>query len=115
MSKTKIGGESELQTSIEKYLKLLEQAGRVVYIKNNSGAYKTAAGGFVRFGRSGSPDFLLFLPQGRCLHLEVKSYRGKLSQSQQDYQKLMTEIGHRYVIVRSLSEVERLFSLDPDA
>ena len=63
--------ESQIQTAIEQYLRILEQNGRLVYIKNNSGAYRTGTGGFVRFGRSGSSDFLLFVDQGRCIHLEV--------------------------------------------
>ena len=115
MSKTKktkkdwTAKESQVQSAIEDYLKLLESGGRCAYIKNNSGAYKTERGGFVRFGRAGSPDFLLFLDGGRCWHLEVKTKTGRQSKSQKEYQAMVEELGHRYLIVRSLGEVVELF------
>ena len=101
--------ESQIQTAIEQYLRILEQNGRLVYIKNNSGAYRTGTGGFVRFGRSGSSDFLLFVDQGRCIHLEVKAEKGRQSKSQRDYQRLVERLGHRYLLVRSVREVASLF------
>ena len=101
--------ESQIQTAIEQYLRILEQNGRLVYIKNNSGAYRTGTGGFVRFGRSGSSDFLLFVDQGRCIHLEVKAEKGRQSKSQRDYQRLVERLGHKYLVVRSLKEVASLF------
>ncbi|MDP6999842.1 MAG: hypothetical protein QF569_27550 [Candidatus Poribacteria bacterium] len=101
--------ESQVQSAIEDYLKLLERGGRCAYIKNNSGAYKTERGGFVRFGRAGSPDFLLFLDGGRCWHLEVKTAKGRQSKSQKDYQLMVEELGHLYLIVRSVGEVVELF------
>ena len=101
--------ESQIQTAIEQYLRVLEQNGRLVYIKNNSGAYRTGTGGFVRFGRSGSSDFLLFVSEGRCIHLEVKAEKGRQSKSQRDYQRLVERLGHRYLVVRSVKEVASLF------
>ena len=101
--------ESQIQTAIEQYLRILEQNGRLVYIKNNSGAYRTGTGGFVRFGRSGSSDFLLFVDQGRCIHLEVKAEKGRQSKSQRDYQRLVERLGHKYLVVRSRKEVASLF------
>ena len=101
--------ESQIQSAIEDYLRLMERGGRLAYIKNNSGAYKTERGGYVRFGRAGSPDFLLFLDGGRCWHLEVKTKTGRQSKSQKEYQAMVEALGHRYLIVRSVGEVVELF------
>ncbi len=50
--------ESQVQSAIEDHLKLLEGARRCTYIKNNSSAYKTERGGFVRLGQARSPEML---------------------------------------------------------
>ena len=63
----------------------------------------------MRFDRAGSPDFLLFLDGGRCWHLEVKTASGRQSKSQKDYQLMVEGLGHRYLIVRSVDEVVKLF------
>ena len=101
--------ESQIQTAIEQYLRVLEQNGRLVYIKHNSGAYRTGTGGFVRFGRSGSSDFLLFVDHGRRIHIKKKAEKGRQSKSQRDYQRLVERLGHKYLVVRSLKEVASLF------
>ena len=101
--------ESQIQSAIEDYLRLMERGGRLAYIKNNTGAYKTERGGYVRFGRAGSSDFLLFLHGGGCIHLEVKTSSGRQSKSQKEYQQMMEGLGHRYLVVRSVAEVAALF------
>ena len=101
--------ESQIQTAIEDYLRLMERGGHLAYIKNNTGAYKTEKGGYVRFGRAGSSDFLLFLAGGNCIHLEVKAASGRQSKSQKEYQVMMEGLGHRYLVVRSVGEVAALF------
>ncbi|MDP7281777.1 MAG: hypothetical protein QGG39_18080 [Candidatus Poribacteria bacterium] len=100
--------ESQIQSAIEEYLKLLEGSGRLCYIKNNSGAQKTQQGSFLRFGKKGSPDFLLFRAGGKCVHLEVKSSQGRQTDSQRQYQSLVESLGHRYAIVRSVGQAKDL-------
>src|SRR5512147_2547800 len=96
--------ESIIQTSIERYLIRLEKMGKILYIKNNSGAY-AVKGRYVRFGKRGSSDFLVFYEDGRTLHLEVKNEKGKQSAFQKAYQESCEKLGHEYVVVRSLEEV----------
>ena len=101
--------ESQLVTAIQQLLQIKEDLGRCVYIRNNSGAGKTANGGFIRFGKTGSPDFLVFMPH-RAVHLEVKAEDGKLSAGQRDYRDKITKLGYEYVVVRSVEDVERLLN-----
>lgn len=106
--------ESGIQTAIEQYLQYLENQGKLIYIKNNSGAIKTQAFGqkssFIRFGKKGSPDFFIFLPAGQVLHMEVKNEKGRQNDNQLNYQQKIENLGHRYVIVRSIDDVEALLS-----
>ena len=101
--------ESGIQTAIEQYLQYMENQGKLIYIKNNSGAMKTQDR-FIRFGKKGSPDFFIFLPAGQVIHMEVKNDKGKQNDNQIEYQKKVETLGHFYAIVRSIDDVERLLS-----
>ena len=100
-----LSSEKDIQAVIEQYLRLLEQRKLLVYIKNNSGALKTERGSFLRFGKAGSPDFLIFLSEGKTIHLEVKNHRGRQTESQNQYQKQGESLGHQYYVARSLKEL----------
>jgi hypothetical protein len=100
--------ESQTQSAIEQYLRILENQGKLVYQKNNSGAFRTERGSFIRYGKAGSPDFLVFLKDGACLHLEIKNEKGELTKNQLDYALKMDKLGHCYEVARSLDEVEKM-------
>jgi len=101
--------ESAIQTAIQDYLQLLENQGRLVYIKNNSGAIpvqgKFGRQRFVRFGKKGSSDFLAFM-NGYTLFLEVKAPKGRQSKFQKAFQQMVEGQGFEYHIVYSVDEVE---------
>ena len=103
--KLTLSSEKEIQTAIEQYLRLLEQRKLLIYVKNNSGALQTGHGSFLRFGKAGSPDFLLFLPGGKTIHLEVKTDQGQQTESQKQYQQRIEDLGHQYQVVRSVREL----------
>lgn len=100
--------ESAIQKMIEDHLIKLERKEKIVFIKNNTGAFKTAHGAYVRFGKAGSPDFLIFLKAGQIIHLEVKSETGEQNDNQIKYQIKIEKLSHLYYIVRDLSEVEKI-------
>lgn len=101
--------ESEIQHGIETYLKLLENQGKLVYTKNNSGAFKVGKS-FIRFGKKGSPDFFVFVEGGRVIHCEVKNEKGRQNENQKEYQKNIETLGHFYFIVRSIEDVENILT-----
>ena len=100
--------ESQLQSAIESMLRLYENRKALVYIKNNSGAARTAKNSFIRFGKAGSPDFLVFLSGGKTLHLEVKVGKNRQTANQKAYQQQCEALGHVYRIVRSVQEVREV-------
>ena len=97
--------ESQIQTAIEQVLRVYEKSGSCVYIKNNTGAHKTDHGAFIRFGKVGSSDFLLFLQGGQTVFLEVKTPKGRQNDNQKDFQRRVEQLGHSYFVVRSAREV----------
>jgi hypothetical protein len=107
--KSGVVSETPIVTAIQQLLQIYEDLGKILFIRNNSGAMKTAEGRFIRFGKTGSPDFLLFM-QNKTVHLEVKAEDGKLSAGQKDYRDKIMKLGHDYLVVRSVEDVERLLN-----
>jgi|SRR6056297_78297 len=53
--------------------------------------------------RSGVSDLVVVLPN-QVLFMEVKTDTGKQSDAQKRFESTVTELGHRYVVVRSVDE-----------
>lgn len=95
--------EKHIQKNILEYLQLRKHFAW----RNNSGAFKTDAGGFYRFGDLGSPD--IFLVKNGCIYgLEVKNAKGKQSDNQKTWEEGFTKAGGIYKVVRSLEDVQAL-------
>ena len=102
--------ETLIQTVIEQYLAYQENLGKLCFQKNNSGALPTAQGSWIRFGKAGAPDFIIWLPQGKNICLEVKNETGKLSPIQKKFRDKITKLGYEYFIVRSVDEAEKIIN-----
>jgi len=105
--KPAIVGETEILKACKEYLGVLEKQRKLYFIRNNSGGSKTKSG-FIRYGKSGSADLLLSLPNGVFIHCEAKTEKGTQSDAQKEAQALLEHLGHIYVIIRSLSDLEIL-------
>ena len=95
--------EKQIQNAVEQYLSLK----KVFYWKNNSGALPTASGGFIRFGAVGSPDICV-IKDGQFIGIEIKTPKGKQSDTQKEFQGRLELAGGKYYIVRSLEEVTKI-------
>lgn len=109
--------EGALQKTILDYL----AAKHVLAFRMNTGAVKTESR-FFRFGVPGMADILAFLeddPTVWCtcglptmisnvipVWIEVKAERGQQSAFQKSFQKQVEEAGHRYILAKSLEDVE---------
>lgn len=91
---------SELVKACCDYLSLK----KVFFYRNNSGAYVTASGGFVRYGTPGSPD-VVCVKDGKYIGLEMKMGSGRQSPNQKDFQKRLEAAGGIYHIIRSLDDI----------
>ena len=95
--------ESALQRTILEYLALK----RVFHYRNNSGAFKDAAGHLYRFGAVGSPDIVCVI-KGQFVGIEVKAIRGKQSLHQMVFQGNLEKAGGKYILARSLDDVTKI-------
>lgn len=80
---------------------------RIFAWRNNTGAYKTKTGAFVRYGHVGSADILGILPGGRFLAVECKTATGRQRSAQQVFEKMVTGSGGLYILARSTGDLER--------
>jgi hypothetical protein len=95
--------ESELQATILKYL----EAQKVFHFRNNTGALKTEAGHFIRFGAIGSPDIICVV-DGRFIGLEIKGTGGTQSPQQRDFQRRLEKAGGIYILCYELDNVQEI-------
>lgn len=96
--------EKDIQKDIIEYLEIKQ----IFHWRNNSGAYKTEHGSFIRFGSPGSPD-IFAIQDGHTYGLEVKNEKGKLSDLQEAWKQGFEKAGCTYHIVRSLDDIVKIF------
>lgn len=106
--------ESQIQHAILQFL----AAKGILAFRMNTGAVKMDAR-FMRFGVPGMADILAFpekqYPDGDHgtwklalpTWIEVKTATGKQSELQKSFQKQVQWHGHKYVVARSIEDVER--------
>lgn len=76
--------------------------------RNNTGALKDQRGQLITYGLKGSADILgIISPEGRFLAIEVKNERGKQSESQAAFGKMVEAMGGIYILARSVEDVYR--------
>jgi hypothetical protein len=80
----------------------------ICHWRNNTGAFKTERGGFVRAGHVGSSDFLGICPDGRFLAVECKRpLKGVLSVSQEEFLDCINRNGGVGIVVDSVDSLEK--------
>lgn len=81
------------------------------FVRQNTGAAKSAKGKLIRFGRPGQPD-IVGCYHGRYVAIEVKTKSGRQSPEQRRYQEIIETVGGVYILARSKDEaVEKLLAL----
>jgi len=117
--------EIQIQKAIKDYLQILENQGKLMFLRNQAGGYATKEGHYIKMGKKGSPDLLVWVKSGksipvsvispdtdwieienlRAIALEVKSATGTQSKDQKEWQDKFEKLGGEYYIVRSVDEV----------
>lgn len=79
----------------------------VLFYRQNSGAFKTASGGFYKFASmNGLPDIVAIKkPHGQFIGIEVKDKKGVLNENQLKFKELLESAGGIFIIARSLDDV----------
>lgn len=78
-------------------------------------SYNARVGGFLSAKgpgqRNGTPDIVCVThPAGHYVGIEVKSKVGRLSPEQSAFKTIVERVGGTYILARSVSDVEHLFS-----
>lgn len=81
----------------------------MAWFKDGESARKTDKGAYpVRFGTPGQGDISgLKLPSGRRLEIECKAARGRQSEEQKSFQRMVERFGGLYVLARAVDDVDR--------
>ena len=90
-----------------------------MFIRNNTLSVQTKSGHYVKNGKLGSPDFLVWMPEGiyqslgclwvlRGIAIECKSDIGKQSADQIKWQADFEKLGGEYYVVRSVDEIIKI-------
>lgn len=100
--------ESDIQKAVIEYLKIKH----IFHYRQNSGAFMTKSGGFMRATSvNGLPD-IVAIKDGIYVGLEVKTEKGKQSEAQKHIQNEVTKAGGLYFVVRSVDDVKVIFEKD---
>lgn len=112
--------EADVKKSCTDYLDILENQGKLVYVRNNSftGVIMRPGGsrGFIRNGKPGSPDMFIFCQDkrtgdARTLHIEFKAPKtGKLSSDQVKWRDVVVQWGHDWYEIRDVEELKLVLS-----
>jgi hypothetical protein len=94
--------EGLVKANVQDFLK---KTGRF-FIRMQSGRVKVR-GGFMYLCPEGTGDILTFDDDGRCVWLEVKQLKGKQREAQENFERRVSEMGHRYCVVRSVEDAVR--------
>lgn len=76
----------------------------------NTGVFFTEDGRAVKCGIPGMPDLLFIGPNGRVAWIEVKTPKGRPSEEQKRFLKMLQEKGHRAGIARNTEEALKIIN-----
>lgn len=105
--------EEKLQEACVRWFDLAHGEFRLLLHHSPNGGARTAYEGaaFKRMGtRAGFPDLILLVPRGGCpfLSIEMKTDKGRQSETQKAYQGAVESVGARYAICRSFDEFKEV-------
>ena len=115
--------ESDIQIEVVDWFKSKQSEYRFrIFSVPNEGQRKVwFLNKLVRMGlKSGVPDLILEFPKGRMVYLEIKTEKGKLSETQQNWLKVSNVFKTPHYIIKgsveaNLSVLEGVLALFPDA
>ena len=103
--------ESEIQSAIIDYLKILDQQGTLFFHRSNNNTVYDPIGkrfrSLAKGQKKGFPDILVLF-HGKCIGIEVKTDTGRQSKEQKEIEKSFLKQGFEYYVVRSLDDVKNV-------
>ncbi len=113
--------EGDLKATVQDYLQLLENQGKLCYLRLNAGCIvieddKTGEHRFFTGAKRGCADLLVLRAKSmrhyndscRVMFIELKSLKGKLSKNQIEFRELVERQMCEYHIARSFEDVQEI-------
>lgn len=99
--------EHSIQVQIINYITMLGSNNIFAISIPNAGKRSLRAGRWMKSEGlyPGAPDICVLLPKGRCIWMETKTARGRQSAHQKSFEERCRQLGHMYVLVRSVEDV----------
>lgn len=97
--------EAQLLRSVLDALRMLPSVCHALRL--NAGATVLKVGEtrrMIRGCESGTPDILVMLDGGRCVWLECKTDKGRVTETQKSWHTMAAALGHRVAIARSVED-----------
>ena len=73
--------------------------------KQNTGAFRTEQGAYIRYGLVGAADISGVLVGGTRCEIECKTGTGKQSEAQKNFQAMIQEYNGVYIVARDIQNV----------
>ncbi len=102
--------ESQLQLSVVTYLKYMYPKSIVFSVPNGGFRNLKEAAMLKRTGVLAGVSDLIFLHKRAVFFLELKTEKGKQSESQKQFAKLVSDQGHCYMIIKSIDDLKFEYS-----
>lgn len=75
--------------------------------RNNVGTFFTVYGNPISIGLPGESDLTLFAKGGKTYFVEIKTAKGRQSQKQKNFERIVSELGFEYIVMRSIDDAKR--------
>lgn len=105
--------EHNLQTACVRWFRLnYRRRGYIIASIPNGGARTPVMGAWYKAEGllAGIADLVVILDAGRVLWVEMKTAKGRQTPSQRDFQQRVEQLGHTYLLARSLDEFMALIT-----
>jgi len=104
--------EASVKKAIMAYLTIMEKMGECYVVRNNSVCGKLTrpdgSVGWIKNNKPGAPDIIACIG-GQFVGIEIKGSSGKQSEEQRETEILISTLGGKYVLARSIDDVTELF------
>jgi len=97
--------ESQILSAIINYLQYAQNRKELYFVRENTGAVMGQSGRYIRFGKRGISDLIVYFKGGRTEFWEVKNEKGRLENSQKEFKEFIEELGFIYRIIRSVDDI----------
>jgi len=100
--------EAELKRTVEEYLQIAQNQGRLIFNRQNSGEVLVKRGSrYYRLNlcQTGTPDYIVH-KEGKTFYLEIKGDKTRVTKGQQIFASALRALGIPVYVIKSFDDLE---------